>query len=1169
MMEVQRVVSSSSQGQGALLVISSRGLIPEIDDLSANPLNAVQNSSQSEDKFPPPKTDKPRPHVCTTCERCFARLEHLKRHERSHTKEKPFECPECSRCFARRDLLLRHQQKLHQTAIPASRQRNARRESTSSMTASGSMRVRKSSAANNAVGGTGGSGVGSMRPRANTISHVDNATLGMLAAANASARLHEAANFDLNSLSGVGGYNFRGMSTASGHHGNHHVLPKLETNGLKFDANTSLRTAPPYGGMGGGDVEVERMWFGAPFGRSTVNPAELHYSNSPTSMAYDTPTSPYQTGFPSIPAAQISFDEDGNFGWRHGFENSMSFDKANEHAFDGSSPSIISTGSHSGLSEIMLDSGSNPGRSSSTWQNSVMSAAPPPDYSMDWAGSGIHVFHTGQLSPKCHMTTHDQYFSTPPPMDFHTPMSMYGLNYPYVHPPMVIQETPSNSAESTSSSNRQNSISSISTHSITDLTRQALLSSLTQTSCFAQSDHTLLQPQTSSPVSQGFANPGIPLPSTYDLQRYVAAYIQYFHPHLPFLHVPTLSFDHPAFTNELRASNALFPHAQSGNEGGGALILAMAAIGAVYEYELSVSKELFEMAKKMIELYLEEDQKVGLPTNTPQNDPSARSTPLWLVQAMLLNVVYGHNCGDKACTPHCGGLVSLTRAADLLSKPLPIAETNRFNSASPDYYHHGSEEVHMSNDDTYSRSWDVNGCQVSEDQDDWYHWKLDEGRKRTLYAVFVLPSLLISAYNHPPALFNKEIRLDLPCDEDLWAADSAEVWRTMGGKTAAEQSRMPFASTLNFLITASWRDQTLAPEFNQPFVSSLSSGDLPQCNLDLNPVMDIKPSTFGCLVLINALHNYVWETRHRQNRRPWTIEETGAMHAHFEPALKAWQALWAIDPRHSLERSNSNGCTPLSADCIPLLDLAYVRLFVNPDRPRETLWQKDFNSLANESAQGQHVDHSSTPNSTADDLGASTNTDMSSPNLGGVYIKPEPDSAYHQSYERSTVSSSFFGPSLDHERLLRKAAHHAANSLLISENLSTTLAGFDSRELPVQSSICAYECAQVLAEWVSVVQQRVGGILGILGKESIDYDQVPDMVLLDHEDWQLLKKIKEFLDHSFFKLADGCDLDLRLQEYGYGSKILLVVAQIFRRAIVWPGKDSFPLLLAAIKILFP
>lgn len=67
------------------------------------------------------RTDKPRPHACSICTRGFARLEHLKRHERSHTNEKPFQCATCGRCFARRDLVLRHQQKLHLHASPALR----------------------------------------------------------------------------------------------------------------------------------------------------------------------------------------------------------------------------------------------------------------------------------------------------------------------------------------------------------------------------------------------------------------------------------------------------------------------------------------------------------------------------------------------------------------------------------------------------------------------------------------------------------------------------------------------------------------------------------------------------------------------------------------------------------------------------------------------------------------------------------------------------------------------------------------------------------------------------------------------------------------------------------------------------------------------------------------
>lgn len=56
---------------------------------------------------------KPRLYVCSVCTRAFARQEHLKRHQRSHTKEKPFACRICSRKFSRRDLLMRHSSKLH------------------------------------------------------------------------------------------------------------------------------------------------------------------------------------------------------------------------------------------------------------------------------------------------------------------------------------------------------------------------------------------------------------------------------------------------------------------------------------------------------------------------------------------------------------------------------------------------------------------------------------------------------------------------------------------------------------------------------------------------------------------------------------------------------------------------------------------------------------------------------------------------------------------------------------------------------------------------------------------------------------------------------------------------------------------------------------------------
>lgn len=63
------------------------------------------------------KTDKPRPHICNICTRGFVRMEHLKRHKRSHTREKPFMCIFCGRCFSRKDLVVRHQGNVHKDLV--------------------------------------------------------------------------------------------------------------------------------------------------------------------------------------------------------------------------------------------------------------------------------------------------------------------------------------------------------------------------------------------------------------------------------------------------------------------------------------------------------------------------------------------------------------------------------------------------------------------------------------------------------------------------------------------------------------------------------------------------------------------------------------------------------------------------------------------------------------------------------------------------------------------------------------------------------------------------------------------------------------------------------------------------------------------------------------------
>ncbi|KAH9990374.1 hypothetical protein BJV77DRAFT_924045, partial [Russula vinacea] len=43
-----------------------------------------------------------------SCGRLFKRLEHLKRHLRTHTSERPFQCQICRKRFSRSDNLTQH-----------------------------------------------------------------------------------------------------------------------------------------------------------------------------------------------------------------------------------------------------------------------------------------------------------------------------------------------------------------------------------------------------------------------------------------------------------------------------------------------------------------------------------------------------------------------------------------------------------------------------------------------------------------------------------------------------------------------------------------------------------------------------------------------------------------------------------------------------------------------------------------------------------------------------------------------------------------------------------------------------------------------------------------------------------------------------------------------------
>ena len=1007
-----------------------------------------------------------------------------------------------------------------------------------------------------------------MRPRANTLSNVDTATLGMLAESNPSFGRFTStlAHGQFADTTAASVFPFRpGMGY---HHNSVPTLSRLETD-LPIDISGNLRTAPPYGGFGA-EYVMNTLAFGTN-NANTINPHALHWHGM-TNFGADSMSqyNPYYTSM--MEGTAIQDDESGLEWMAQGFENQMSFAQANENAIDDSSPSAMSTNSPAPIHEAHFDRSASIARSlhptaSQAWQPPIVSQIPimhSPTI-MDYSSATFSEMlpaPAGTISPKSLLAQTglalEMNLSSPPDMSAADSTSfMPDLPGPPFYLPNNRKQGDSTASNSSvDSSLRQSSMTTMSGELVNDQIRSVLIAGLSQNTSFGQRKFS--QPSISSPLSptpgqksKGFA--AASFPTTIELQKYVAAYIQFFHPHLPFLHIPTLNFDSLDYSMPLASLNGQQGYGQVSMTGGGScLVLSIAAIGALYEHEINHSKELFESAKRLISCYLEERRKANLSRAQfgPGTSGEGEDTPLWLVQAMLLNVIYGHNCGDKTAadiaSTHCAALVSLARGAELAKPPPPAFS---YNSTSGNYV--GNQHSQMS--DGMSNGW--NSLVVEADDFDWRNWKFVEERKRTLYAVFILSSMLVSAYNHPPALTNSEIRLDLPCDEELWAADSAQSWRAMGGAASADSKTVLFSAALGHLLTAAQRLQKRRNSTHRQYGASDSE--------EQESDSDLRPSAFGCLILVNALHNYIWETRQRHLGRQWTTQETEQMHAHIEPALRAWQAAWASNPHHSLERPNPFGIGPLSADSIPLLDLAYVRLFVNLGRSKEAFWQRDWDAMARELAKGPDA---------VPVLEATQPTAIILPEQGTQLIPSTSDAPEEQTSttptrqvvkhqldaftEAETEHQIDVVPTSRRERQLRKAAFYAADSLLMSDKLGLTFADHTCRELPLQSAMCAFDCAQVCAEWVTTLQARVGRYLGILGKDDMDLLQVPGIILLQDEDRRLLEKLDVILSSAEQKMRmnNGGENAGEGPREGYGSKTLMLTAQMLERAAVWPGE---------------
>lgn len=476
--------------------------------------------------------------------------------------------------------------------------------------------------------------------------------------------------------------------------------------------------------------------------------------------------------------------------------------------------------------------------------------------------------------------------------------SLFGNNY---EKPAPRNMNPSILTESQMAASETNGNSNPSSYVITPRLRLHILTTLSTPTPFTSNQHPHL-------------------PSTPELQLYIDAYISHFAPHLPFLHHKL----------EFTLENA-------------PLALSMAAIGALYLSERSHSASIFEISRCCVHVYLESRRERKLDQTIDYE-----VTPLWLVQALLLGVVYGlfneEPLANEIAVAQANAVISLAKSAGLHLPPRTFISVPDPNTSSV--------------------------------EEKWQYFVVVQERIRTMHVVHIISCLLATGYNVISTLKNEDIRCGSPCDENLWAASSAQEWwtvlqnkesdgslgnavegpdfldclqRLLTGNTLVGEIPQFALLTLIYAIHREIHERRIeydhrgvrqSPQSTSPFTTD----DQPYIKLEDNNEPSSIHSDQGSDTIVASL-----ESPGESSDTKWLDQEKRRV----EAILRAWETTWSLSPHASLIPRSQEGS--LMSDSIPMSSLAHVRLYLDLRKTKECFWKRDFVGM------GREMDMLSTP----------------------------------------------------------------------------------------------------------------------------------------------------------------------------------------------------------------
>ncbi|RMZ31208.1 hypothetical protein D0859_04691 [Hortaea werneckii] len=390
-------------------------------------------------------------------------------------------------------------------------------------------------------------------------------------------------------------------------------------------------------------------------------------------------------------------------------------------------------------------------------------------------------------------------------------------------------------------------------------------------------------------------DPTFRLPSRHALTRYITSFFDGFHPHMPFIHLPTWQIlDHPTD-----------------------LVFGIAAVGAQYCFEKKVSEQLFFAGKALLMNSLRtRHDRLSSSTrpstamaqsqiNGNASDRYAQNTPtIETIQALIVLMGFATWEPQETLVQESfvlqGILAHAAREVGLTERTnIPLQLPNLHNRDS----HHG-----------YDR--------------EWRQWAADESIRRTKLIAFTFLHTHSIAYNVYPVLRSNEVNLRLPCSTKEWNAPTAALWYSFRRETPKPQ--LLFQEALSLLLRN--RD-------------------------DASPLEPI-PTPLGNYVLLHGLLQRIHILRDlsvpiMSKTAALPIDEIKKLDNIHD--LRSWTSGWQQAPESSLDPNNENGPLPFTSSA--LLALAYVRIHLHLG-PYRSLESRDPETIAGSLSQCPEVGRS-------------------------------------------------------------------------------------------------------------------------------------------------------------------------------------------------------------------